>query len=239
MHCGCVYVRECTDQIHNATFICLRLRLHQVAHTEESAESETGGLALVPTLRRFHHPQTPMSYTFDKKSEKSRESSRRHIALGIPTNTVVGPLGFRAELDVRPKGKSGRSYHDFGADPPDSTVISDDKDPRTSRIVFRDKPEKSGDPGLPVPAHAAVVGGTERGGGPMSECDCSLSSRPMFMRIFVPEEDTTDTREEGGEPAITPRGTYRYDCVVRFLLTSTSSGENPGGHNTQGYCRPH
>ena len=46
-----------------------------------------------------------MNYTSDKKSKKSLESFRRHVSLGIPTNIAVGPLGFRAELDIDPKGE--------------------------------------------------------------------------------------------------------------------------------------
>jgi len=49
-----------------------------------------------------------MNYTFNKKSKKLLKSSRRHISLGIPTNIAIGPLGFRAELDIGSKGESSR-----------------------------------------------------------------------------------------------------------------------------------
>jgi len=42
---------------------------------------------------------------FSKKSKKSPKPSLKHIALGIPTNTIVGPLGFRTDLDIGPKGE--------------------------------------------------------------------------------------------------------------------------------------
>ena len=45
----------------------------------------------------------------DKKSKKPPKLSQKHIVLGIPTNIAVGPLGFRAELDIGPKGEQGRS----------------------------------------------------------------------------------------------------------------------------------
>jgi len=51
-----------------------------------------------------------MNHKFDKKSKKSFKSSQRHISLGIPTNIAAGPLGFRAELDIGPKGESSH-YH--------------------------------------------------------------------------------------------------------------------------------
>jgi hypothetical protein len=80
-----------------------------------------------------------MNRLFDKKPRKSIQSSQRHVALGIPTNIAVGPLGFRAELDIGPKGKQSRSYRDLEADRPDSTVTLDEESPRVSRIVFHDK----------------------------------------------------------------------------------------------------
>jgi hypothetical protein len=46
-----------------------------------------------------------MDRLFDKKIKKLSKPSQRHIALGIPTNIAVGPLGFRAELDIGPQGK--------------------------------------------------------------------------------------------------------------------------------------
>jgi len=45
-----------------------------------------------------------MSHFSNKKHKKSPKPPQQHIALGIPTNIAVGPLGFRAELDVHPKG---------------------------------------------------------------------------------------------------------------------------------------
>jgi len=54
-----------------------------------------------------------MDCRFGKKSKKSLEPSQRHISLGIPTNIAIGPLGFRAELDVDPKSEQGRPYYDL------------------------------------------------------------------------------------------------------------------------------
>ena len=39
-----------------------------------------------------------------KKAKKSPKPPKQNLALGIPANTVVRPLGFRAELDIVPEG---------------------------------------------------------------------------------------------------------------------------------------
>jgi len=107
----------------------------------------------------------PMDRLFDKKSKKTLKSSRRHISLGIPANTAVGPLGFRAELDIGPKGEMGLSHRNLAADRSDSSTVTLDKgDTRASRIVFNDK--RDGDQGGIAPetsAAGAVVGEDERG----------------------------------------------------------------------------
>jgi len=118
-----------------------------------------------------------MDRLFDKKSKKSLKSSRRHISLGIPVNTAVGPLGFQAELDIDPKGEQGFSYRDLDADRSDSsTVTPDEGDTRASRIVFRDK--KKEDQGLTVAETSttgAVVGGVDHG-----NCHRGEYSRPLL-----------------------------------------------------------
>ena len=38
--------------------------------------------------------------------KKANKPPQQNLVLGIPINTVVGPLGFRAELDIDPKGDS-------------------------------------------------------------------------------------------------------------------------------------
>lgn len=48
---------------------------------------------------------------FNKKSKK-RLKPPTNLLLGIPTNIATGPLGFRAELDVDPKGGRGRFDRD-------------------------------------------------------------------------------------------------------------------------------
>jgi len=50
---------------------------------------------------------------FHRKTKKSHRSSQRHLSLGVPANVAVGPLGFRADLDIGPKGEQNRAYRDF------------------------------------------------------------------------------------------------------------------------------
>ena len=150
-----------------------------------------------------------MNRLFDKKSKDSRKSSRGLISLGIPTNVAIGPLGFRAELDIG-QGERCRPYRDLEADGPDPTVVPDEKDTRASRIVFQ--ANKDGDRGpstSEVPMPVAVVGGTEHENDAAGESFWSLPLRPMFIRIrsSPPEEHTGDTREEGNGPAETSRRT--------------------------------
>jgi len=66
-----------------------------------------GSITLVffSTLRR-----TKMDRLLNKKSKKSPKYSQRNIFPGILTNTAVGPLGFRTQFDVAPKGEQNRFY---------------------------------------------------------------------------------------------------------------------------------
>jgi len=50
-----------------------------------------------------------MNSTVKKKAKKPPKPSQRYLSLGIPTNVAVGPLGFRTELDVDPKGDQSPS----------------------------------------------------------------------------------------------------------------------------------
>jgi hypothetical protein len=62
----------------------------------------TSGLATLASTSR-------MGDTFDKKPKKSPRLSQQHLVSGTPTNVAVGPLGFRAELDIGTKGGETRS----------------------------------------------------------------------------------------------------------------------------------
>ena len=110
-----------------------------------------------------------MNHLLDKKPKKSLKSSQRDVSLGIPTNIAVGPLGFRAELDIDPKGEQNHSYYDLEADGPALTATLDDKDPRASRIVFHDKNEDQGSAVTDVLATGSVVNSNEQGGDPTGE----------------------------------------------------------------------
>lgn len=181
------------------------------------------GLSLIPPC---HQNDDSMDRLFDKKSKKLPKSALRHTSLGIPTNVITGPLGFRAELDIGPKSEWYRSYRDLEADGPDLTMVSDEKNARASRIVFhggKSDHQENLTPGT-------VVSGDGHGNGPTSECSSSspsLSILYRFTRISTSETNVGDTRKEG-EPVGMSRGTCRCQRVVHcFHSTSVSSGERP------------
>ena len=119
-----------------------------------------------------HLWSSQMDRLFNKKSKKLLKPSQRHASLGIPTNIAAGPLGFRAELDIDPKGEQVRSYHGL-ADRPDSAVMMpDENDTRASRIVLchDNKSEDHGPPSTPeLSTTGTVVGGDEYRNDPTSE----------------------------------------------------------------------
>ena len=104
-----------------------------------------------------------------KLFKKSPEKPQQHISLGISTNIAAGPLGFRAELDIGPKGELDRLSR-LQADRPDLTVTLDKKDTRASRIVFHNEDRE--DQALPTPGTpttGAAVGGDEHEDVPTGE----------------------------------------------------------------------
>ena len=52
---------------------------------------------------------------YSRKSKQSFKTSKS-LWLAIPTNIALGPLGFRAALDVNPKGERNRSCHELSID---------------------------------------------------------------------------------------------------------------------------
>jgi len=146
-----------------------------------------------------------MERLFDKKSKKSFQSSQRHTSLGIPTNTAVGPFGFRVVLDIGLKGEQDRSCP--GADRSDRlTVTPGEEDARASRIVFRET--KSEGQALPIPETSVTgaVVGDKYGNCPLGGYSRSLPSRPMFTRTLLPEKNADDTEKGEGGPEEGSRG---------------------------------
>ena len=120
-----------------------------------------------------------------KKSPKPPKPPK-HITLGIPTNIAAGPLGFRAELDIDPKGEQNRLSRSR-TDSPDSTATLDKKSTGPSRIVVHD--ERRGDQAYRPPGIStagAVVGGDEPGNDPAGERFWSLLLRLMLTWISIP-----------------------------------------------------
>lgn len=60
-----------------------------------------GSTSLVSSLP----PARKMSHSSHKKSKKSSKPPPTHVFLGISANAITGPLGFRTELGIGPKGK--------------------------------------------------------------------------------------------------------------------------------------
>ena len=180
-----------------------------------------------------------MNRLFDKNSKKSLKP---HISLGIlPINVAAGPLGFRAGLDIGPKGEQGRTYHGLEeTDGPDSTVVPDGNDTGPSRIVIQE--DESEDQRTPAPEALtpnAVDGCAEDGNDNTSEHFRSLPSRAVFIRVpvFLSGENAGDAGKEEGKPADTSRGTCLCQRIVRFLLTPTSPGKGPQRHGVWGCHR--
>ena len=73
----------------------------------QDKESEDQGPLAAGVVRHFtslsHTNQT--NHMSGKTSKKTPKLSWRHISLGIPTNIAVGPLGFRADLNIGPNGE--------------------------------------------------------------------------------------------------------------------------------------
>ena len=109
----------------------------------------------------------------------------------------------------------------------DLTAALDDKDPRTSRIIFQDK--KREDQGLPAAGtsvHSVEADVTNPEEGFQSEYICSLPPRRTPTRTPVPlssEEGADDTIEVEGEPESTPSGVCQRRYVICLPLTPTSS----------------
>lgn len=135
-----------------------------------------------------------------------------------------------------------RAYHDLEADQPDSAVTLDEGSPRTSRIAFHDS--RSEDRELPAPETSTagvVIEGVVHANDLTNASDPYHRGRcsPVSLHLLPSEENAGDMGEEGGGPAVALRGTRRYHCVVRSLLTSTSSGDRLRGAGVWGSSRSH
>ena len=123
------------------------------------------------TLVLFSTPVAKMDRLLGKKPNKSPKYSQRDTFPGILTNTAVGPLGFRTQLDIAPGGEKNRPYQDLDADWTDSTVAPDGESSGVSRIVFQCKTDEVQKPPAPETSTpgAVDVGDTDHGHEPSSE----------------------------------------------------------------------
>lgn len=110
------------------------------------------------TWQRSDHrcaPLTPLRLrvqTMSRKKSKKPFKFLTNLSFVIPTNIAVGPLGFRAALDVN--GKQDRSYLGLSGDRADPAAILDEGDPEPSRIVPREMESGAQDPPAPGPSTA-------------------------------------------------------------------------------------
>jgi len=189
-----------------------------------------------PWVYSFPPPRPRMKYPFDKKPKTSLKSSHQALFLGIPTNIAAGPLGFRAEFDIGPKGECSPSQcRDPEAGISDSTVALGEKGSRALRVVFQDKGSETQEPPAPEAlTHGAVVGGTTHINDPTSKY-FRVMQGPTFMVLSVSPplgEDTGDAEEGEGKSSEASRGTCRDDCGVRSVLTPTSCEARLEGHRS-------
>ena len=86
------------------------------------------------------------------------------------TNIAVGPLGFRAEVDINPKGEKSILPRAESAGRADPTSILDEDNPEPSRIASRES--ESGAQGPPVPgiSNPVTIRDIELDDRPISEC---------------------------------------------------------------------
>ena len=57
-----------------------------------------------PSLWSLLYPQRADG-SIRQKAQEIPKPSQKQIFLGIPTNVIVGPLGFQTDLDISPKGE--------------------------------------------------------------------------------------------------------------------------------------
>ena len=105
-------------------------------------------------------------------NKKSKKPLKKNLLMGIPTNIAVGPLGFRAELDIDPKSKPDHlSCYYLGANPPDLPAPLDERDPGPSRIVSHKVEQEAPGPSTSQTlAPAVAIGDTEPENFHLGEC---------------------------------------------------------------------
>ena len=148
--------------------------------------------------------------------KKSKKPSKIHtsLLLGIPTNVAVGPLGFRAALDINPKGERNRPYRELSSDRPDSTAIIDVGNPEPSRIVFCERKSGAQEPPVPGTSSAPAIHNIEGVDPPMSECYQFMPPQTIFTRIPV----SWPTRRK---PWLYELGGRARDKTGRYALISS------------------
>ena len=153
-----------------------------------------------------HHVNGPIPGKRSKKSSKPPTN----LLWGITTNIAVGPLGFRAEVDINPKGEKLILPRAGSAGRADSTSILDESNHEPSRIVPCKR--ESGVQGPPVPgtSNSVTVGDIGPGDHPTSEC--WWSSPTLLIFILIPilcsSEENIGHIIRDDKPAVEPEGAH-------------------------------
>ena len=166
----------------------------------------------------------------DKKSKKPLRPLAKHLLFGIPANIAAGPLGFRAELDVNPKGERTCSHRGLRAGRTDPTATSDEKNPDPSRIAFREResdPQESPVPGTSTAVHI------EQSNHPTSQCFEPTPSQPILTSLCPLGENISQIRQED-EPGAASMGTRQFYYAVHVLLTPASFEAGQQEHSPWG-----
>ena len=123
-------------------------------------------------LRLARSPNPPLSPHLDKLmvSKKSKKPFKFFTpsSLGVPTNIVVGPLEYRAAMDVDAKGERNRPYRELSGGQPDP--ILDEDNPKPSRIVSRGTESGAQEPPVPGASSAFMPDDIEQGERLTSKC---------------------------------------------------------------------
>lgn len=151
----------------------------------------------------------------DKKSKKSSKLPLKHLLLGIPTNIAAGPLGFRAELDIKPKGEQG-CCPCSRAGRADLTAIQMRK--TLSLHGSRSAKEKAAFKGLlcqgPQPVSQSSI--SNQGTTIQVSTPSTIESSTVFMKpsVLYPLGITSHRRQEAGGLGVASLGTCRNNSVV-------------------------
>ena len=208
--------------------------MNDIAKRSSSREDKGARYGVVgPSLWFSLCSKHTMNRLFDKKSKDSRKSSQRLLSLGIPTNVAIGPLGFRAELDIGPKGERNRPDRDLRQMGLIRPWCQMKRTPglrgsrfRKIRTKIEDLPPQKSrrpSPWSVLPSTGTTLQVSASGLYHRSRC----SSGPALPR----QKNTPGTLERKEVDRKRHQGVCDDTSVFYFLLTPTRSGEGHGARD--------